>query len=80
MVNINETAKDVIKGVNSPEAYDLLKGFDRYAAYIDDGDTHRRVQAQNHEILQKLKEMGATEVDLQIMKYDGSNDIWKIKL
>lgn len=80
---VNEEKKDIIKGVskeNEEQAQSLLKGFDRYVAFIDDGDTYRRKQASNKVILDQLKDLGVKEVILQVTNFDGKPGEWKLSL
>jgi hypothetical protein len=58
------------------EVESLIKGYDRYVAYIDDGATYKRKQDDNSEIVAKLLKMGCTEYvlkdmeDYNLKKYD----------
>jgi hypothetical protein len=61
------------------EVESLVKEYDRYTAYIDDGDTYRRKNEDNAEIVAKLLKMGCV---LYILKdtedFNGRKFDWVI--
>lgn len=64
------------KEFDEKEVVSLIKAYDRYTAYIDDGATYKRKNDQNAEIVAKLLNMGCTEYvlkdmeDYNLKKYD----------
>jgi hypothetical protein len=59
------------KKFDEKEVVRLIKDYDCYVAYIDDGDTYRRKQDDNTEIVAKLLNMGCTEYIIKDVEADG---------
>jgi hypothetical protein len=67
------------KEFDEKEVESLIKGYDRYTAYIDDGATYKRKNDDNAEIVAKLLDMGCV---LYILKdtegFSGNKYDWTI--
>jgi hypothetical protein len=67
------------KEFDEKEVESLVKGYDRYTAYIDDGATYKRKNDDNAEIVAKLLEMGCVLYILKDMEdYSRNKYDWTI--